>query len=53
MADEPPEEKTLRKVLSDVINGYTFVDNEGEEAYVKHFGSREQQELEEHYVIQA
>jgi|TARA_Y100000289_G_scaffold19707_1_gene19019 hypothetical protein len=49
MADEPPEEKTLRKVLSDVINGYTFVDNEGEEAYVKHFGSREQQELEEHY----
>lgn len=49
MAEEPPDEKTLRKVFSDVLNGYTFIDNEGEEAYVKHFGSREQYELEEHY----
>jgi hypothetical protein len=49
MADEPPDDNTLRKVFASVINGYTFVDNDGEEAYVKHFGSREQQELEVHY----
>lgn len=49
MANKPPEEKTLRKVLTDVINGYSFVEHEDESAFVKHFGSKEQQELEFHH----
>lgn len=49
MAQEPPDEKTLRKVFSDVINGYTIIDYDGEISYVKHFGSLEQQQLEDHY----
>ncbi len=49
MGKQAPEEKTLRKVLTDVINGYSFVEHEEEHAFVKHFGSKEQQELELHH----
>jgi len=49
MANQPPEDSTLRKVLTDVIQGYSSLEHKGELAFVKHFGSKEQQELEVHY----
>jgi hypothetical protein len=49
MAKEPPEDKVLRKTLSDIINGHSVVKNNGATAYVKHFGNEDQEELEGHY----
>lgn len=49
MDGDIPDETTLRKVFSDVINGYSIIEYENETAFVKHFGSREQQQLEWHY----
>ncbi len=49
MAEEPPEEKLLRKVFSDIVNGYSSVKKDGRVAYVKHFGNKDQERLESHY----
>lgn len=49
MDGEIPDETTLRKVFSDVVNGHSTIEYEGQTAFVKHFGSREQQQLEWHY----
>ena len=46
MTDERPDDKTLRKVLSDIVRGYSIASFEGAEAYVKHFGNEDQYELE-------
>lgn len=46
MTDEIPDDKTLRKVLSDIIKAYSKASLGGEVAYVKHFGSEDQYELE-------
>ena len=46
MEKKIPEDKLLRKVLSDIINGYTEVVLDDEVAYVKHFGSKDQEALE-------
>ena len=46
MTDERPDDKTLRKVLSDLVRGYSIATLEGDEAYVKHFGNEDQYELE-------
>lgn len=46
MTDERPDDKTLRKVLSDIVRGYSIASLGGEEAYVKHFGNEDQYELE-------
>lgn len=49
MDNDTPDETELRKVFSDVVNGYSYIEYEGEPAFVKHFGSKEQQQLEWHY----
>ena len=49
MDNEPPDDKILRKVLSDIIDGASFVRNKGNFGYVKHFGNKDQEELESYY----
>ena len=33
----PPEDRVLRKVLSEIIDGYTKIYLRGEDVFVKHF----------------
>tara|TARA_R100000808_G_C2149557_1_gene157980 strand:+ start:2580 stop:3569 length:990 start_codon:yes stop_codon:yes gene_type:complete len=49
MKSEPPDDKTLRKVLADIRKGYSLAVKGGEKAYVRHFGNEDQEELESHY----
>ena len=46
MTDERPDEKTLRKVLAELVRGYSLASLEGRTAYVKHFGNEDQYDLE-------
>jgi len=49
MSKEIPDEKLLRKVFSDIKNGYSEVGSEDKISYVKHFGSDDQEKLESKY----
>jgi len=46
-----PEDETLRKVLSEVVKGYTLSEVGGEKVFIKHFGNEDQFILENHYRL--
>tara|TARA_R110001599_G_scaffold185270_1_gene379491 strand:- start:54327 stop:55319 length:993 start_codon:yes stop_codon:yes gene_type:complete len=45
----PPEDRVLRKVLSEIIDGYTKIYLRGEDVFVKHFSNNDQRLLEDNY----
>lgn len=49
MKDEAPDDKILRKVFSDITHGFSSFSDEGKIAYVKHFQSEDQKDLESYY----
>ena len=49
MEQKAPDEKTLRKVLSEIIKGHSCLDHEGSLIYTKHFNQEDQASLDEHY----
>lgn len=49
MEQKAPDDKTLRKVLSEVINEYSSFEYNGSVIYIKHFGHEDQSSLENHY----
>ena len=44
-----PEDSALRKVLSEIVDGYTRIDLKDECVFVKHFSSEDQRLLEGNY----
>jgi hypothetical protein len=51
MENEPPDDKILRKALSDIIDGSSLVKSKGRVGYVKHFGNKDQEGLESYYDL--
>ena len=49
MSEEAPEEKVLRKVLSEITQGYSIVPCTNKNAYVRHFNNQDQEDLESFY----
>lgn len=49
MEQKAPEEKVLRKLLSEIIKGYSAFEYEGSTVHIKHFGHEEQSQLEGQY----
>lgn len=49
MEQEAPDEKVLRRTLSEIIDGYSCFEYQGSTVYIKHFGNKEQSDLEKQY----
>ena len=51
MEQKAPEEKILRKVLSEIIREYSAFEHNKKTVYIKHFRQSDQSELENHYDL--
>ena len=47
--ESAPTEETLRRVLSEVVDGYTKISIDDSDVFVKHFSSEDQYLLENNY----